>query len=135
MGTDIPFGDVSLCAWAFRERQILLRKLLSTIAQMKQSGYETTNGFGCKTTSAKLATSRCTYTGSSTSQLSAILQPYCTALPKKKPTKQTQAAFLMDAEWDGHETTWVGGPVSLSTSLTDLYSGKGGEATFGQHLH
>lgn len=53
---------------------------------------------------------------------------------KKKPN-QTQAAFLMDAEWDGHETTRVGGPVSLSTSLTDLYSGKGGEATFGQHLH
>lgn len=42
----------------------------------------------------------------------------------------------MDAEWDGHEMAQVGGPMShLSTSLTDLYSGRGGEATFGQHLH
>lgn len=69
------------------------------------------------------------HTGCSISQLSGILQPYPTALPKK-----TQAAFLMDAEWDGHEMTQVGGPVSLSTSRSDLYSGRGGEATFGQHF-
>lgn len=42
----------------------------------------------------------------------------------------------MDTERDGHETTQAGGPVSLlSTSLADFYSGRGGAATFGQHLH
>lgn len=127
MGTDIPFGDVSLCAWAFRERQILLRKLLSTIAQMKQSGYEDNKWLWLQN---HLSQARHIPVLEHTQAAPLPKYPQFSSLIAQlyKKKNQNQAAFLMDAEWDG-------GPVSLSTSLTDLYSGKGGEGTFGQHLH